>query len=110
MDYSIFCLELQCLFRRERKGRRMGWDAKGRREGLCLLGFSLVKFTPGDRALHAGNWQNVTFYHISGFKSPGNGLGYVSPFRVSVSSFLASSASSGFCRKSIAVRAMILAA
>jgi hypothetical protein len=29
------------------------------------------------------------FYHSSGFKSFGNGLGYVSPSNVSVSSFLA---------------------
>jgi hypothetical protein len=29
------------------------------------------------------------FYHISGFKSFGNGSGYVSPFKVSVSSSLA---------------------
>ena len=68
MDYSIFCLELQCLF-----------------GAFC-------------------------FYHISGFKSFGNGLGYVSPFRVFVSSSLALFTNSGFCRKSMAVRAMILAA
>ena len=68
MDYSIFCLELQCLF-----------------GAFC-------------------------FYHISGFKSFGNGSGYVSPFKVSVSSSLALFTNSGFCRKSMAVRAMILAA
>ena len=38
MDYSIFCLELQCLFRRERNGRRMGWDAKGRAKGSVSWG------------------------------------------------------------------------
>ena len=53
---------------------------------------------------------NSNFYHISGFKSFGNGSGYVSPFKVSVSSSLALFTNSGFCRKSMAVRAMILAA
>ena len=39
----------------------------------------------------ASRWElaKCYFYHISGFRSFGNGLGYVSPFRVSVSSFLA---------------------
>ena len=60
----------------------------------------------------ASRWElaKCYFYHISGFRSFGNGLGYVSPSNVSVSSFLACFASSGFCKKSRAVRAMILAA
>ena len=38
----------------------------------------------------AGGWElaKCYFYHSSGFKSFGNGLGYVSPSNVSVSSFL----------------------
>ena len=39
----------------------------------------------------ASRWDlaKCYFYHSSGFKSFGNGLGYVSPSNVSVSSFLA---------------------
>ena len=39
----------------------------------------------------ASRWElaKCYFYHSSGFKSFGNGLGYVSPSNVSVSSFLA---------------------
>ena len=49
----------------------------------------LTKLNP--RRQMAWRWElaKCYFYHISGFRSFGNGLGYVSPFRVSVSSFLA---------------------
>ena len=91
----------------------MGWDAEGdlSRKGSVSWGSKSRQIHP--RRQSPSRWKLAKCYFLPYalvLNRLGNGLGYVSPFRVSVSSFLASSASSGFCRKSIAVRAMILAA
>ena len=96
-DYSIFYEELQRLF------------GDGSDEKIWLIALQIhFLFIYFIFCLFFHN--NFKIYQISGFKSLGKGLGYVSPSRVSASSFLASSTSFGVCKKSIAVRAMILAA